>query len=191
MIDNIPPVLQQLTTQPHLLGPASFEHPHYDEGPSGNLQTNKDAACDDLETLLTRMKAKFGDFTPIKGEEFRDKLRTQIQQSMQDLDAQFKNFLQQLETTTDRSNKPASTTTAVDNKDFCYLATSLIEHNYTELAHLVVQQVRSYMLTIHITLPQPRVNHDKLHTNLLPSIHPYDASSQNNDPGGIMRDDYL
>ena len=74
-IGNAPPVLQQYTMHPRILGPPSFEHPPYDEGPTGYpLIPDKNATGANLDTLLTRMKAKFGDFAPIKSEEFEDKL---------------------------------------------------------------------------------------------------------------------
>ena len=105
-LDNVPPVLQQWITPPHLLHPPAFGHLTSDKGPLGSLLPNKESAGTNLNTLLTRMKDRFGDFTPIKANEFEAKLHSQIQQTMQDLDAQFIGLLRQLETTNNNKDKP-------------------------------------------------------------------------------------
>jgi len=57
--------------------------------PTQEVETVSELTDINLDTLLQRMTAKFGDFTPIKAEEFETKLQHQVNASMKTFDNKF------------------------------------------------------------------------------------------------------
>jgi len=83
----------------------SYAHAAMDNNPTGTkeAETLSEITDNDLETLLTRMKAKFGDFAPVKAHEFEATVQTQVKQAMQQLDIKLETRLKNMEASFDKN----------------------------------------------------------------------------------------
>ena len=158
--------------------------------PESSQDAASESPSNDIDTLLSRMKEKFGDFEPLSAADVEGKIQTQTRAIMKELDERFEKRLTHLEASID--TKFSSITSLEDriirsNKEFHQTVNSLIEHNYGALATFMAQVqsnmtiLQQNMIQIHQNAPpdrlRPLVQYTLTGSSTSPQNGPQDGES--------------